>query len=290
MELLYSPLHDICFNSEGARNMINGIYLSTMGALVQAERHATIANNLANVNTDGFKPDWVRVRAIPSESDNPVWNPTIRFNIDKVLSKTGGGAWLSPTVSNLREGAYKVTGNPLDLALQNEPTSGKTSFFMVHPAGSPAGTVRYTRSGHFVQAEDGIVRDPSGNTLLSTDGTPINLGDAPQGSIITIHPDGQITAYFDGVNVGLGQVGIRRTADAAQMKKQGDGLFDPQDAEMEVYQNGLEQHTLEHSATSAIMEMVNMIEAQRVYDMNMRFISVQDESLGQSVRRISATA
>ena len=269
--------------------MINGIYLSTMGALVQSKRHATIANNLANVTTDGFKPDWVRVRSVPSESDNPPWNPTTRLNIDKILSKTGGGAWLEPTISSLREGPYKTTGNPLDLALQNEPMSGRTSFFMVQPAGEPAGTIRYTRAGHYVQSEDGIVRDPSGNILLNQQGLPINLADAPQGSLLTVHRDGQITAYFNSENVELGQIGIRRTAEGTRMKKIGDNLFDPQDAEMEAYQNGLEQHVLEQSATSAILEMVNMIEAQRIYDMNMRFISVQDESLGQTVRRVSAT-
>ena len=71
--------------------MINGMYISTMGAMVQATRHATIANNLANVNTTGYKPDWARFRHIPSESE---WNPEIRIAPDEILRRTGGGAWM----------------------------------------------------------------------------------------------------------------------------------------------------------------------------------------------------
>ena len=266
--------------------MINGIYLSTMGALVQSERNATIANNMANVNTDGFKPDWVRVRAIPTESE---WLPDRRINIDRILSQTGGGAWMEPTITNLRPGPFTHTGNPFDLALQDEPGSGTTSFFMVRPAGADAGTVCFTRAGHFIHCDDGVLRDPSGNTLLAPEGAPV-LIEAPPGAQIMIRDDGVIVWNSNGESDIAGQIGIQRTADAAKMKKIGHSLFDPQDAAMTPWQNGLQQHTLEKSATGAIAEMVNMIEAQRVYDLNMKFVSIQDETLGQTVRRITASA
>ena len=267
--------------------MINGLYLSTMGALVQSERNATIANNMANANTDGFKPDWVRVRSLPSESN---WPPDRRLNHDEILRHTGGGAWLEPTRTNLRAGPFAHTGNPFDLALQDDPESGATSFFMVQPAGGDAGTVFYTRAGHFIPCDDGVLRDPSGNTLLTPDGAPVQVSDAPEGAQIHITEDGTVTAHANGANVVLGQIGVRRTADAAEMKKVGHTLFDPQNAAMEPYQGGVQQNTLEKSATSAINEMVNMIEAQRLYDFNMKFVSIQDETLGQTVRRVSATA
>ena len=127
--------------------MINGIYLSTMGAMVQSTRHATIANNLANVNTTGYKPDWARFRHIPSESE---WNPARRFTADEVLRYTGGGAWMESTATNLVPGPPQVTGNPFDLYLHDDDPRGAVSFFMVRPAGQAAGEVEYTRAGQFI--------------------------------------------------------------------------------------------------------------------------------------------
>ena len=265
--------------------MIYGMYLSTMGALVQSHRHATISNNLANTNTHGFKPDWSLFTEVPVEDK---YHPNQRFLWDKVLMNTGGGVWNDATITNLAPGPMQFTGNPLDVALHDEPGSGKHSFFMIRPDNAEAGEMYYSRDGHFVPDQAGNLRTVTGDLVLGPAGETINVS-APENSHIVIRKDGAIIAHLpDEDNVILGTIGVSRTADVAQMKKVGDSRFVAQGAEMENWQNGVMGTYLEESSTNAIEEMTNMIEASRIYETNMRFLTMQDETLGQTVRRVGA--
>lgn len=262
--------------------MINGMYLSTMGAMVQGARHDAIANNMANTNTTGFKPDWVSFRAIPAES---VLQPGSRMEVDKILEQTGGGVWLEQTYTDFTPGAFQQTGNPLDLALEDE--AGSVRFFMTR-AGTPGSPVRYTRAGHFLQDAEGQIRTASGDLVLSAAGDGITL--PPDATDIRIDDDGWITAIIEGENIQLAQVGVVQTslAEARTMKKIGDNLFAPGDAAFDNVQAGVRSGVLEQSASDAVTEMVSMIEGHRTYEANMTFLRMQDETLGQTARRLGA--
>ena len=262
--------------------MIYGMYLSTMGALVQSHRHATISNNLANTNTHGFKPDWSIFTEVPVENE---FHPERRFLWDKVLMNTGGGAWNDTTVTNLSAGPMQYTGNPFDIALHDEPGSNTYSFFMVRP-GIDDSRPYYSRDGHFVPDQDGFLRNMGGDLLLGPTGEPVNIT-APEHSVITVTEDGSIYANTPEENVLLGQIGVMRTADYENMVKVGDNRFISEGATMENWQNGVMGGYLEESSTNPIEEMTNMIEASRIYETNMRFLTIQDEQLGNAVRRIA---
>lgn len=262
--------------------MIYGMYLSTMGALVQTHRHATISNNLANTNTNGFKPDWSVFTEVPVENR---FHPERIFEWDKILMHTGGGAWNDTTYSNLAPGPMEWTANPFDVALHDEPNSGTHSFFMVRPDVAGSETY-YSRDGHFVPDEDGVLRNMGGDLVLGPDGAAINVS-APAGSVITVNEQGFIVANTTDGNLILGQIGVSRTPDWDLMVKIGDNRFRAEDAVMENYQAGIMGGYVEKSATSAIEEMTNMVEASRIYETNMRFLSIQDEQLGNAVRRIA---
>ncbi|MCL2000762.1 MAG: flagellar hook basal-body protein [Planctomycetes bacterium] len=266
--------------------MIYGMYLSTMGALVQSHRHATISNNLANANTHGFKPDWSIFTEVPVENE---FHPERRFLWDKILMHTGGGVWNEMTFANPAPGPMQYTGNPLDAALHDEPGSGRHSFFAITPSNTGDGEVFYTRGGHFVPDQNGVLRTVAGDMVLGVDGQPITVI-VPENSAVAIREDGTIIANLrDGEgNVILGQIAIYRTADFLEMVKVGDSRFRAEGAQMENWQNGVMGGYLEESATSAIEEMTNMIEASRIYETNMKFLSIQDEQLGNAVRRIAA--
>lgn len=265
--------------------MINGMYLSTMGALVQSGRHATISNNLANTNTHGFKPDWSIFQAVPTENE---WHPERRFQWDKILMNTGGGVWNDKTITNLTPGPLNYTGNPLDVALHDEPGSGMHNFFMIRQGDNPEGDILYTRDGHFVPDEAGVLRTVSGDMVVGPAGEPIVLA-VPEGSQLHVRDDGSIVTYtLDGGTEVIGVIGVQRTADFRNMKKLGDSRFLADGAAMEPWQNGIKGGYVEESATNAIDEMTNMIEAARIYDTNMRFLTIQDETLGQTVRRVGA--
>lgn len=262
--------------------MIYGMYLSTMGALVQTHRHATISNNLANTNTNGFKPDWSVFTEVPVENE---FHPERIFQWDKVLMNTGGGTWNDITYSNLAPGPMEWTANPFDVALHDEPHSDKYSFFTIRPDVQGA-EVYYSRDGHFVPDQDGILRNMAGDLVLGPDGQAINVT-APENSVITVNEQGFIVANTLDGNLILGQIGVSRTPDWDLMVKIGDNRFRSEGAEMENYQDGIMGGYVEKSATSAIEEMTNMVEASRIYETNMRFLSIQDEQLGNAVRRIA---
>ncbi|MCX7935157.1 MAG: flagellar hook-basal body protein [Planctomycetota bacterium] len=259
--------------------MIYGIYLSTMGALVQARRHDITANNLANVNTPGFKPDWAIFREVLAES---LRQPGHRSEIDAILEKTGGGVWLDKTISNFKAGPLRLTGNPLDLALEDRE-AGKVSFFQVRKP--DAAEVYYTRNGHFMLDQQRRLVTADGHLVLSPAGEPVVL---PASGAFRINDDG---AIFNEANEQVGQIGVVRTAEPNKLRKIGDSLFaNPERAALAVDQRGIRAGVLEDSGANAIFEMVNMIEGHRLYEANMRFISIQDETLGQVVQRIAAVA
>lgn len=261
--------------------MINGMYISTMGAMTQVSRHATIANNLANANTDGFKPDWTRMRAIPTESLMHAG----RVGVDKILEQTGGGAWLEQTATNFRPGPLRPTGNPLDIALQD--SDGMTSFFMVRPDGGE-GDIRYTRDGHFLRNSKGMLTTTSGALVVSRDGDTIQL---PENGEIKINLDGTIVNYVNGANAVVGAIGVIQTANREEMTKIGENLYSAgENAGLEQFAGGLLSGHLESSATEPILEMAAMIEAFRAYESNMKFLTIQDDTLGQTVRRVGSVA
>jgi flagellar basal-body rod protein FlgG len=260
------------------------MYLSTMGALVQSARHATIANNLANANSTGFKPDWTIYREVPAES---VLQPGHRTEIDGVLEKTGGGVWLDRTVSDFQTGSFRTTDNPLNVALDDARQPDYTSFFLVRNEG--ADDISYTRDGNFTVASDGTLRTASGAQVLDGGGAPITF---TTNSPVEIDEGGVIREV--GTNAELGRLGVvrARTDTLATLHKLGDNEFQNEGNAVvfEPSQAILRSGALEDSATNSIMEMASMIEGHRTYDTNMKFLTMQDETLGQTVRRIAATA
>lgn len=264
--------------------MIYGAYLSTMGALVQSHRHATISNNLANSNTHGFKPDWSIFNEVPIEDS---FHPDRQFLWDQILVNTGGGVWNDYTITNLKAGPMNETGNAYDIALHDEPGSSTHSFFMVRPDNAEAGEVYYSRDGHFIPDQENILRNDNGDMLLGIDGQPISVL-APVDAFVSIREDGSVLASNQDGTVILGQIAVQRTTDYRNMRKVGDSRFVADGATMENWQNGVRSGYLEESSTNAIDEMTNMIEASRIYEANMRFLTIQDSTLGQTISRVGS--
>ncbi len=258
--------------------MIYGMYLSTMGAMVQSSRHASTANNLANSNTVGFKPDWTQFQVLPAESE---LQGSHRRAIDGLLEQTGGGVWLDKTVTDFTAGNYRPTGNPLSLALNDE--NGKTRFFVVQ--NSADNQAYLTRAGNFVTNSDGQLMTDTGFNVLDGNGMKVTIPDGVEPRVLN---DGSIRDEISGQVIA--QVGVMSTDEPHKMKKIGDSLFDPQDAQVVNDQNGVLGGTLEESSSNTITEMVNMIEGHRMYESNMKFLSMQDETLGTVVSRIGKIA
>ncbi|MDR0866980.1 MAG: flagellar hook-basal body complex protein [Planctomycetota bacterium] len=275
--------------------MINGMYLSTMGATCEMARHETVSNNLANANTDGFKPNFSIFRDVPAES---VIKGDGRREIDVILEKTGGGAWMDRTTTDFTPGPVVTTDNPLNMAI-NDKDRSRVSFFMVRPRDAADDDVRYTRNGTFMRAEDGMLVTTDGDLVLDGGGGPIQLTGS-QG-FYKVGDNGVVTVTNDFVdNAVLGQVGLASiTKEEAHfaLRQLGNNQYVPDktinyELTFDTVNRTADTKSglLEQSATNPVYEMVDMINAHRSFELNMRFITMQDQTLGQALSRLTARA
>lgn len=273
--------------------MINGMYLSTMGGMCEMHRHETIANNLANVNSDGFKPNFAICRAVPAES---VIKGLGRRESDIILEKTGGGAWVDRTATDFTNGPVIPTDNPLNMALYDKDHN-RVSFFAIQKrGGANDGAVWYTRDGNFTRDNDGMLVTTNGDFVLDAEGQAIRI---PLGGFLKVGDDGTIRHSTDNVESQvMGRVGVAslsRENAMLYLKQMGDNCYLPEEGTGVTMDNGSEtvdikSGMLEQSSTNPVYEMVSMIDSQRSFEMNMRFLSMQDQTLGQALSRLTARA
>ncbi len=266
--------------------MIYGMYLSCMGAMVESAKHDTTANNLANTHTNGFKPDFAIFKDIPAES---VRKGLGRRESDLILEKTGGGVWMDKTVSDFSSGPLQDTSNVWDLAIDD--SNGTVSFFRVEPQGEP-GTVKYSRDGSFLINSEGMLVNSNGDYVLDNANARIPV---PNRGIPTISRAGNIVINEDGNSTEIGQIGLATTTltDAQRgLKKLGNSLYEADTAQMidTPAETSMVSGAVETSAVDPVKEMVSMIEGQRAYQLNMKFISMQDSSLGAAIQRLNGSA
>jgi flagellar basal body rod protein FlgG len=253
--------------------MINGIYLSTMGALVEGGQHGLIANNLANANTVGYKPKVATFRELLSES---MLQPGYRPEVHEVLEKTGGGVWMNETTPVFEPGPVRETGNPLQAAILQP-----NGFFRV----SRNGEQYLTRDGAFQIDEQGRLTLSDGETLVLDDGgAPLLLG--PDAANVQIGADGALLDGTTGQEVA--RLGLTRVDDLEAIRAVGKNLYDPQEAQLQPGGVRIAGGHVEDSAVSPVREMTAMIEAARTYQANMKFISIQDETLGRTVNTVGS--
>jgi len=234
-----------------------------------------IANNLANVNTTGFKKDKIEFqdllydtqRAAGAEQGNNAILPT--------GLQVGHGTQAAATSKVFTEGELTQTGERLDLAIQGD------GFFQVT---MPDGTLAYTRDGALKTANDGRVTT-SGGLTVGGGFQPIATGTTS----ITIAPNGQVTTT-GASGAQTFQVQITRFANPAGLQSIGQNLFIETPASgtpetgtpSETGFGSLQQGYLEMSNVKVVEEMVNMIEAQRAYEINSKAVQAADQMMSEA--------
>ena len=262
--------------------MWRGLYTAAAGMITQQDRTSAIANNLANVNTTGYKRD----RALEAEFEpmlirriNDDARPKVtdfkEFSLSRrppVVGNLGLGAYTREIATDHAQGSFMTTGNQLDLAISGE------GFFVID---TPEG-LRYTRNGNFYRAVNGDLVNSEGRAVLSAQGRPINI---PENAVdITVTAEGGI--YAGGAllgNLGLVTFGDDRRA----VLKQGNSLFYPQEgAEPQPATGTVQQGVLERSNANVINEMVDLIDNYRIYEANSKAVTTQDSMLDHSVNEV----
>lgn len=247
-----------------------GIYISAEGALVQSTRMAAISNNIANVDTPGFKRDLAVFQARYAE-ETQRGNDTPGSGS---INDLGGGVDVLGTFTDFSPGMRKNTYQPTDLAIDGP------GFFVVRHQGQDM----VTRAGNFMLTADGALVTQDGDPVMAADGTPlgINLREGPW----HINQSGMLVQ--GGRQTPLALVTPQSLGD---LVKAGDNLFSslgplrPIAAEQRRVYSG----SLEGSTVNAVTEMTGMIETSRVFEANVNMIRNQDQILGELVSRVLHT-
>ncbi len=246
--------------------METGAYVALSGALAMERRLDIISNNIANVNTSGFKAERMAFEvAVPEGSYSNMPIPQADSNVSPlaenhpfILDATfvNGGT----TVIDFSEGPLQKTDNPLHLSLKGD------GFFVLE---TPEGT-KYTRSGSFIVSPEGLVTTLEGHSLQG-EGGAITLG----GGVLNIDSTGNIEEDGEAVDV----VKIVDFVKPYALKKDENGLYiaDENVEEVPVQGSMVMQGYLELSNVSVIKEMVSMIETTRAYESYLKAIQAFDE-------------
>lgn len=256
--------------------MIRGLYTASAGMQVEQIRQDVIANNLANMNTAGFKRDMAvleaREKMAIRRTNDPVsgdpLSPTRRTRIGEL----GMGVLVNTISKRFEAGPMRETTEPLDFALEGD------GFFTLQDTN---GQKLYTRAGDFVRSGDGLLIDKRGRPVLGQSG-PIAIR---AGVNVAVTLDGLV--QVDGNPVDRLALARFDNPDA-DLEKVGDTAFryrgagEPGAAQAQVHQGKLEA-----SNVNSLREMVDMIAAVRHYEANQRALQAEDETLGKAVNDVA---
>ncbi len=244
------------------------LWIAKTGLDAQQTRMSVIANNLANVNTTGFKQDRAVFEDLVYQNYRQVGAANTQTNEVPTGLNIGTGVKVVATEKNHTQGNLVTTNNALDLAV-----NGRGFFQVLQPDGS----IAYTRDGSFSLDSNGQV--------VTANGYPLQPSiTVPQGAqSITIGKDGTVSVQLAG-QAQPSQVGTIDLADfvnPAGLQPVGDNLFlesgssgSPQTSTPGLNGVGnLQQGMLESSNVNVVEELVSMIETQRAYEMNSKAIS-----------------
>ncbi len=245
--------------------MIENAQLISLSRQMALQRQMdVVANNMANLNTTGFKAE----RLLFEEYVMPVASDRDFIGNDQPLSYVQDWA----TMHDLTGGAITQTGNPLDVALQGD------GFFAVQTAGGD----RWTKSGAFQISNGGQLVDLSGNPVLG-EGGPIQFG--PDEKDISIGPDGSIASSAG----SKGKLRIVEFAEPQALVHEGDNLFSggtPAPATATTAQQG----AIERSNVSGVTQMAQMIRVTRSYESIAQLLQKQDDLRQSAIQRLGAAS
>jgi len=248
--------------------MIYGLYLSSSGTMANMHAQDTIANNLANVDTAGFK----RQLAIFQERPTPRRSDLSRTG-DPSLDRIGGGLAVSPSQWDMSQGAVEDTGSNTDVALVGK------GFLAVR---DQQNNLRLTRNGTMMIDREGYLAlsNTAGNRVLDWQQRPIRIGNIPAEKL-NIARDGVI----DEAGVPLARLGIFEPPAPHTMNPVGNTLFavrDPTQIRPSTNTTVMQGY-VERSNVDPAVELTRMIEVQRMLEANANFVRFQDQTLAKAV-------
>ncbi|MGU3496909.1 flagellar basal-body rod protein FlgF [Xanthobacteraceae bacterium A53D] len=237
--------------------MSNGLYVALSGQMATEKRMATIANNIANMNTPGFRAEQVRFETIMAENG----------------AKDVTFASVGETFSSLRAGSVTFTNSPFDVAIE-----GKAWFAIQTPEGTA-----YTRDGRMRATADGMMVSVNGYPILDQGGAAvmINPGQGP----VAIGADGSMTQN----GIPIGAIGMFEIPANAKLTRKTNASVVPDRPAVQVQDfnaNVMRQGYVEGSNVDPVTEMTRLITVQRTFESAAMAISQQEDSVSGAIRAL----
>jgi flagellar basal-body rod protein FlgG len=249
------------------------LYSAATGMEAQQLNLNTIANNLANVNTPGFKRSKIEFQdMLYQKPERSSGSDSGGGNIVPTGLEIGNGTRVAATSKVFTQGQLVQTGEKLDLAIQGD------GFFEIQ---KPDGTIAYTRDGHFKLSSQGQV--------ITIDGLPVLSGfqSVPSGTTaITVAENGEVTLQSANGSTNF-RLTLTRFANPSGLQSMGGNLYKETLASgtpeigqpTEQGYGSIMQGYTEASNVNIVEEMVNLITAQRAYEINSKSIQTSDQML-----------
>jgi flagellar basal-body rod protein FlgG len=252
--------------------MMRGLWTAATGMACQQTNIDVVANNLANVNTNGFKKSRANFQDLMYQSLRTAGASTAGGGHIPSGIQVGMGSKVVSVEKLFEQGDYANTKNPLDMAIEGK------GFFKLLGNGREV----FTRSGAFKLDRDGYICDSNGNRLQPEFAVPART------ATITIDTGGRLVASgSDGRELGSVQIQLFNFSNPSGLKSIGQNLFIPSDASGDPTQGNpgtdefgtISQGFLEMSNVDMVEEMINMIMAQRAYEIGSKVIQAGDDML-----------
>lgn len=279
IQFIFLVIMGTFFMSQG-HAMLKALNTAATGMATQEAHVNTISNNIANVNTTAFKKGRAEMEDLLYETIDEPGGRTSSDSLNNVGLQIGTGSKVSAVKKEFKQGSPQLTNNPFDIMINGE------GFFGVN---LPNGIVRYTRDGSF--------HPNAGGLLVNRNGYPLVPGFTfpPNTRSIHIGEDGTVEAFVDQQvePQNLGQIPVFSFINPPGLKSAGGNLYRVTVASGNSIQNvagqngsgSVQQGAIESSNVSVMVEMTDLIKAQRAYEMNSKVMGVADKML-QTVNNI----
>lgn len=262
--------------------MQDAMFSGLFGALTTEHRMNFIANNLANVNTNGYKKDTVAFKdTMASFAHDEIREPLMNCRSKPLFPEPKNLARPRIAVSqtDFSQGSMHFTGDPLDLAI-----TGDAFFKVTTPTGD-----YYSRNGHFLRTADGTVVTPQGWPVQGAGG---NIVIPPGTRSVHISEDGQVLADGEIIN----NVNLVTVDNLTNLEKMGRNLYRARPNVNVVEQDALAggarvaQGFIETSNVEVVSEMVNMIETNRQFEAYQKVIQSSDSVDREAISKVGRRA
>lgn len=255
--------------------MVKGLYTAYTGMINEQNRMDVLTNNLANVNTTGYKKEGSTSQAFNDVLAYKIKDTSEYVNLAKRIGTMNLGVKIGENYTDYSQGSFKVTDNTFDLAI-----SGSGFFAVEFTNKAGVTSTKYTRDGSFTLTKEGYLVTKDGDYVLNSNGGRIRIDPNQE---VQIDSSGRIIQN----GAVMATVGLTDFEDYNYLEHYGENYYQPVEGyTLKASDAAIRSGFLETSNVQAVSEMVEMISVSRQYESNQKIIQTIDSTLEIAANRL----